>query len=464
MAPRTTLVERAIDALRLLSVGDVAAREHVRTVRSTVAIASDDDLLRFLRLLDTFDVDVPRVDRDLTQVQGATDPVGRRVALARLRRDLEPRRDRILAHLAAPPGDLEFVVDLRASLLTLLEKRPDAADLAPLDDDLRAFLAARVDLGLLELRRLTWKDSAALLERLARSEAVHAVRGWFDLKDRLDDDRRVYAFFHPALPSMPVVFTEVALTDELPASIRGILNPNAPRVDAQQARTATFYSISNTERGLSGIPFGNALIKHAVEQLRAELPRLRTFATLSPLPGLADWVRSLGERVDPEVRAALATPAWHRKSDVAARLREPLLRLAARYLMAAKRGDGAPRDAVERFHLGNGATIERIDWLGDPTSRGIEQSFGIMVNYRYGLDRYASNQLAYAADHAIDASSAVRLLAASDPTVLDDPVPIVSRHHALLAAFNGLAARARRLVPFRRELSGSLSEPGAKLT
>ncbi len=445
MAPRTTLVERAIDALRLLSVGDVAAREHVRTVRSTVAIAGDDELLRFLRLLDAFDVDAARVDRDLAQVGATGDPVERRVALARLRRDLEPRRDRILAHLAAPPGDLQFVVDLRASLLTLLEKRPDAADLGPLDDDIRAFLAARVDLGLLELRRLTWKDSAALLERLARSEAVHAVRGWFDLKDRLDEDRRVYAFFHPALPAMPVVFTEVALTDELPASIRGILNPNAPRVDAGEARAATFYSISNTERGLSGIPFGNALIKHAVEELRAELPRLRTFATLSPLPGLAEWVRSLGDRVDAEVRAALATPAWHRKPAAAASLREPLLRLAARYLLAAKRGDGAPRDAVERFHLGNGATIERIDWLADPTPRGIEQSLGIMVNYRYGLDRYAANQLAYAAHHTIDAVSLVRALAAADPTELEDPVPTVSRRHAVLSTFGTLAARAKRL-------------------
>jgi len=242
------------------------------------------------------------------------------------------------------------------------------------------------------------------------------------------------------------VFTEVALTDELPASIRGILNPLAPRVDTSQARTATFYSISNTERGLSGIPFGNALIKHAVEELRAELPRLRTFATLSPLPGFAGWVRELGERVDADVRTALATPAWHRKPAPTATLREPLLRLAARYLLAAKRGNGAPRDAVERFHLANGATIERLDWLADPTARGLEQSFGIMVNYRYALDRYASNQLAYAADHAIDASSGVRALGASDPTAIDDPVPIVSRRHALLSVFGNFAARAKRLL------------------
>jgi malonyl-CoA decarboxylase len=446
MPVRTTPLERAIEALRHLPVGDLAARDHVRTVRSSLAVASESEVLRFLRLLDALGVDAARVDADHDAARTAADPAQRRVALARLRRHLEPARDCVLRHLAAPPGDLRLVVDLRAQLLTFLEKRPDAADLAPLDDDLRAFLASRVDLGLLELRRLTWSDSAALLEKLARSEAVHAVRGWFDLKDRLDEDRRVYAFFHPALPGMPVVFTEVALTDDMPASIRAILNPTAPRVDPAQARCATFYSISNTERGLTGIPFGNALIKHAVEQLRAELPRLRTFATLSPLPGFAAWVRTLGERVDAEVRTALATPGWHRNAAPLAALREPLLRLAARYLVEAKRGDGAPRDAVARFHLGNGATVERLDWLGDPTPRGLEQSFGVMVNYRYALDRYAANQLAYSANHTVDATSAVKTLAAADPTVLGEPVPTVSRRNALLAAVRVVVSRAKRIV------------------
>ena len=445
MPARATPVERALDALRSLPVGDLAARDHVRTVRSTLAVASDDEIVRFLRLLDGLDVDAPRVERDLERARGA-EPIERRAALAELRRALEPARDGVLRHLVGPPGDLRFVVDLRAALLTYLAKRADAAGLAPLDDDLRAFLAARLDLGLLELRRLTWSDSAALLERLARSEAVHAVRGWFDLKDRLDDDRRVYAFFHPALPGTPLVFTEVALTDELPGSIRAILNKDAPRVDASAARSATFYSISNCEPGLTGIPFGNALIKHAVEQLRGELPRLRNFATLSPLPGFAGWVRALGERVAPEVRAALANPGWQRDVAASSALREPLLRLAARYLLAAKRGDGAPRDPVARFHLANGAQVERLDWLADPSPRGIERSFGVMVNYRYALDRYPANQLAYASSHGIDASSAVRALALADPTVLEESPPAISRRAALLTAMRGVAARAKRLM------------------
>jgi len=414
-------------------------------VRSTLAVANGEEIVRFLRLLDRLGVDAPRVERDLERAH-ATDPVARRTALAELRRALEPERDGVLRHLAAPPGDLRFVVDLRAALMSAVATRADAADLAPLDEDLRAFLASRLDLGLLELRRLTWADSAALLERLARSEAVHAVRGWFDLKDRLDDDRRVYAFFHPALPETPLVFTEVALTDELPASIRSILNKDAARVDAAAARSATFYSISNCEPGLTGIPFGNLLIKHAVERLRLELPRVRNFATLSPLPGFAGWVRSLGERVSAETRTALAIPGWHRNVTASAELREPLLRLAARYLLDAKRSDGAPRDAVARFHLANGAQIERLDWLGDPTPRGIEQSYGVMVNYRYALDRYPANQLAYAANHAVDAGSAVRALALSDPTILDDATPAISRRAALLATVRGVASRARKLM------------------
>ena len=446
MPARATLVERAIEALRTLPVGELTAREHVRTVRSTLAVANGDEMLRFLRLLDGLGTDDAAVDHDLDRARDA-DPARRRAALAHLRRTLEPARDHVLRHLASPPGDLRFVLDLRAAVRSVIESRTDAADLRALDDDLRAFLATRLDPGALELRRLTWSDSASLLERLARSEAVHAVRGWFDLKDRLDEDRRVYAFFHPALPGTPLAFTEVALTDDLPSSIRAILNKDAPRVDVETARNATFYSISNCEPGLTGIPFGNTLIKHAVEALQAELPRIRTFATLSPIPGFAAWVRALGERVAEPVRTALATPGWHRDAASSAALREPMMRLAARYLLDAKRDDGAPSDAVERFHIANGALIERLDWLGDTTSRGLEQSFGIMVNYRYALDRYPANQLAYASNHTIDAAASVRALAAADTTLISDHAPpALSRRAALSTAIRNVTDRARRAL------------------
>ena len=447
MANRTVRVERALEALCTLQVGDPGAREHVRTVSSFVAANVDDDVLWLLRRLDALDVDGLQADAEIERAREATDSE-RRKAFARLRSVLEAPRVNVLRHLATAPGDLRFVVDLRDALLTALAHRPDAADLAGLDDDLRAFLAARIEVGSLELRRLTWRDSAALLEKLAKLEAVHAVRGWFDLKDRLDDDRRCYAFFHPALPDTPLVFTEVALTNDTPASIRAILNKDAARVDPAVARAATFYSISNCETGLTGIPFGNALIKRAVETLRAELPQLRVFATLSPMPGFAAWVRSLGERLDANVREQLSAAGWQRSTTAVAALREPLLQLAARYLLEAKRRDGAPADAVARFHLGNGAIVDRVDFLADPTQRGLAQAFGMMVNYRYAADRIAANQLAYAHTFAIDASAGVKALCAAEPTIIGER-PAAPRRQALTASLARFAARARGLFTRR---------------
>jgi malonyl-CoA decarboxylase len=449
VAARATEVERAIEALRVLQIGDVSAREPAQTLVTAVAAATESELVRILRLLDALDVDAPRVARRLDAAAAvAADPVEHRAALAKLRVALEPARDRVLANVSAVNGSLRFVVDLRASVLALLEKRDDVADLAPLAEDLRAFLAARIDLGLLELRRLTWSDSAALLERLARLEAVHAVRGWFDLKDRLDDDRRIYAFFHPALPGSPLVFTEVALTDELAGSMRAIFNRDTPPVVAAQARCAIFYSISNGERGLTAIPFGNALIKHVVDTLRGEFPRLKTFATLSPMPGFAAWLRNAAVRVPAAVREGLAVPGWHRDPAVSAALREPLLRLAARYLLAAKRPDGAPLDPVERFHLANGAIAERLDWLADPTARGLAQSFGMMVNYRYALDRVAANQLAYAADRHVEGSSSIKALLGATGETDEDPAARAerTRRGSLLHALRTLASNAKRRI------------------
>jgi malonyl-CoA decarboxylase len=457
MAARTTQAERAIDALRVLQIGDLSAREYVRTLVAAVSEATEPELIHILRLLDALDVDAPRVARRLDDAAAAAaDPVERRAALAKLRLALAPARDQVLGNVAAVTGDLRFVVDLRASLLALLAKADDVADLAPLDEDLRLFLAARIDVALLELRRLTWSDSAALLERLARLEAVHTVRGWLDLKDRLDDDRRIYAFFHPALPGTPLVFTEVALTAELAASIRAILDRDAPSANAAQARCAIFYSISNCESGLKAIPLGNALIKHVVDKLRGEFPRLKTFATLSPLPGFAAWVKRATTPVPAAVRAALAVPGWQRDPAACAALREPLLRLAARYLLAAKRADGAPLDAVERFHLANGAIAERLDWLADPTSGGIAQSFGMMVNYRYALDRVAANQIAYAADRRVEASWSIKALLSTpnDADTEANGVLAPSRGRALLQSARALATSVRRRMGLGSRESG----------
>lgn len=444
MFARTPALERAVLALRHVPVGDPAAREHAATLRAAIAdalLAGDEAVLRVLRLLDRLDAEAPLIEEAVARLRGASDGATRRRAALKLRAALEPVRDRVLGHVAVEPAGLRLLIDLRAALLTLLEKdRASAGDLAPLDDELRAFLAARFDLGVLELRRLTWHDSAALLERLAQAEAVHAVRGWFDLKDRLDDDRRVYAFFHPALPDVPLVFTEVALTEDFPASMRAILNLDAPRVDPKLARCAIFFSISNCERGLSGVPFGNALIKNAVDRLRHELPRLRLFATLSPIPGFRAWLREQGDAIPVEVRETLALAGWQRDEAALAKVREPLPRLVARYLLDVKREDGAPKDSVARFHVGNGATVDRILFLADRTDRALKQSYGVMTSYRYILDRIADNQVAYGLDHRVDASNAVRELA--DEAPIGVPVRRTPSQR-LVAAVRRLADRAR---------------------
>ena len=453
MFARTPALERAVLALQHVPVGDPAAREHVAVLCASLASLTSDraEALPVLRVLDGLGLDEAQVDDALSRMRAAADRSSRRRAAAALRVALEPARNAVLRHLEREPNGLRLLIDLRAALLAALEAHPEFAGL---DEELRAFLAERFDAGALELRRLTWSDSAALLERLAQAEAVHAVRGWFDLKDRLDDDRRVYALFHPALRDVPLVFIEVALTEEFPANVRSILNLEAPRTEPRNARNAVFYSISNCEPGLGGIPFGNALIKRVVARLRSEMPKLRVYATLSPLPGFRAWLREVDETLPDELRTLLATAGWHRSPALAEQLREPLTRLAARYAIDAKRGDGAPRDAVTRFHVGNGATVDRICFLADRSERGLRQSFGTMVSYRYAPERIGDNQVAYALDHRVDASGPVAALAAEAPG-REAPVRR-SRTRAVAAAIRRLASR---VVPARNQVQGAALKP-----
>jgi malonyl-CoA decarboxylase len=272
-------------------------------------------------------------------------------------------------------------------------------------------LATWVDIGFLELRRITWDASAQLLEKLARYEAVHEVRSWLDLKDRLDADRRCYAYLHPAMPGEPLIFVEVALVGEMSDKIAPLLDPTAPRGDPREASAAVFYSISNCQRGLAGISLGNVLIKRVVDALSADFRRLRLFATLSPVPGFRRWLDTRlteGEGLPSALAAALAKRTWHRDPTTEQALRKPLLRLGARYLLEEKAPDGGPRDPVARFHLGNGARLERLNWLADTSAKGIRESAGMMVNYVYRTDEIDANREAYAAGGRIVASRAIR--------------------------------------------------------
>jgi malonyl-CoA decarboxylase len=359
----------------------------------------------WLLMCEQFTPDAERVKHARQHYEAAAGTADEGQAEIGLRRALVSPRTRLLQRFAVPAGGMRFLVDLRAELLPLL--RGDKRLLA-LDAELEQLFSTWFDVAFLELRRLSWDSPASLLEKLIKYEAVHDIRSWADLKNRLDSDRRCYGFFHPRLPNEPLIFVEVALVEHLCGSITPLLDEQAAPADLGKATTAIFYSISNTQTGLRGVSFGNSLIKQVVETLQAEFPRLRTFATLSPIPGFRAWLGKnagtlllqLPDKLRAELGRALQSDAPQAAQlasavdaadkaqalDAKSPVRQVLLHCAAHYLGRALH-EGKPLDPVARFHLGNGARVERLNWAGDPSSKGLKQSFGLMVNYLYDLKR-----------------------------------------------------------------------------
>jgi malonyl-CoA decarboxylase len=324
----------------------------------------------------------------------------------------EPRRQELIRRLNRAPGGTSDLVAMRADLLDHLN---GDKDLAALDRDVVHLLASWFNRGFLVLRRIDWSTPANILEKIIRYEAVHEIRDWDDLRRRIDPiDRRCYAFFHPALVDEPLIFVEVALTESIPGAIAPLLAEDRQPVLIERARTAVFYSISNTQRGLGGISFGSFLIKQVVEELRRELPKLDNFVTLSPVPGFMHWVKQASDvPVSEEERTLLEQlekPDWFENAELATQLRGVLEPLAAHYFLKARTPKGRLIDSVARFHLGNGARLERIDWLGDTSPKGLRESAGFMVNYLYRLDDIEKNHEAYANQGTVAASSAVKKL------------------------------------------------------
>ena len=319
----------------------------------------------------------------------------------RLRKAFVSPRTRLLQRFAVFPEGMRFLVDMRAELLPHLkgDKR-----LLALDAELENLFSTWFDVAFLELRRISWDSPASLIEKLIKYEAVHDIRSWGDVKNRLDSDRRCYGFFHPRLDSEPLIFVEVALMDEMAECITPLLDEGAAPTDLAKATTAIFYSISNTQAGLRGVSFGDSLIKRVVETLKGEFPKLKTFATLSPIPGLRPWLgknaAAMLEKLPPRQRAELGRAlggeatvehllaAFDKPLELDAKspVRLMLMRCAAQYL-GRELHEGRPLDPVARFHLGNGARIERLNWAGDPSAKGLKQSYGLMVNYLYDLKR-----------------------------------------------------------------------------
>ena len=319
-------------------------------------------------------------------------------------------------------------MDVRAELVAMTGNAPA---LQALDDDLRDLLTSWFDVGFLDLRSMTWDTPAALLEKLIEYEAVHAISSWRDLKNRLAVDRRCYAYFHPHMPDEPLIFVQVALVKGMADNVQRLLDQDAPLEDPEHADNAIFYSISNCQAGLVGISFGSFLIKRVVDALARELPNVKTFATLSPIPGFRDWLDARlateGDSVlgGPEGSKHLASLAgaetgpaglaallerenWWQDGAITAVLEPVLMRLAARYLLG---GDGARAlDRVAHFHLANGARIEHLNWLADTSEKGLRESAGMMVNYRYRLADIERNHESYSADGKVAAANSVKKL------------------------------------------------------
>jgi malonyl-CoA decarboxylase len=324
----------------------------------------------------------------------------------------EPRRQELFRRLNRAPGGTAALVAMRADLI---EAMRDDRGLLVLDRDFLHLFGSWFNRGFLVLRRIDWSSPAAILDRIIRYEAVHEIRDWNDLRRRIDSiDRRCYAFFHPALVDEPLIFVEVALTLTPPAAIAPLLAERRAHVAQDKARAATFYSISNCQQGLSGVSFGSFLIKQVVEEIRRELPRIETFVTLSPVPGLRAWVEASDgpavEALAKTVRDVALDAQWAQKPEAEARMRRALEPLAAEYFLKARRADGRVVDPVARFHLGNGARLERINPMGDLSEKGLAESFGVMVNYQYDLAEIERNHEAFANQGVVAASSVVKKL------------------------------------------------------
>lgn len=416
--------------------GEVSARNRAAKLAQTYLSLDADGRKAFLRTLAEFDSDPDAVAAAFADVQAAADPAVRAAAKAQLRRVLEPPRGKLLRQFTSIPDGRKFLVDLRATLLEIKNGDPH---LEALEADLRGLLANWFDVGFLELRRIDWSSPAVLLERLVGYEAVHEIKSWRDLKNRLDSDRRCYAFFHPRMPTEPLIFVEVALVKGLAGNVQALLDEKAPLLDPKEADSAIFYSISNCQRGLAGISFGNFLIKRVVEVLSAEFRNLKNFATLSPVPGFRNWLDGKLQESDaallseeeasalrtasppdqpaPETGAAallaiMARRGWWRDAAMRRAAEPVLVRLCARYLLLenGRRGRRA-LDPVAHFHMTNGARLERINMLADTSEKGVRESATIMVNYLYDPAKIEDYHEDYVGEGKRNAATAVRRLA-----------------------------------------------------
>lgn len=394
--------------------GEASGVARARELLDAYAGASAEVKLQFLTLL------AERFGADPKQIDGAianyvADP-GPELA-AQLHEAAEPRLQELLRRLNLAPGGTQVLVRMREDVLRKVAGHPE---LRRVDADFKHLFVSWFNRGFLVLRRIDWSTPASILEKVIQYEAVHEISGWLELRARLDPpDRKCFAFFHPTLVDEPLIFVEVALTRAIPDSIAPLLDTSRLPIDPKRATTAVFYSISNCQAGLQGVSFGNFLIKQVVEELRREMPQLKTFVTLSPVPGFTHWLgrdaKAVLSESEMEIAKAIERPDWYRAPQADSVLRPVMSKAVATYLLAAKHSSGKPRDPVARFHLNNGARLERVNWLGDVSLKGLREAAGFMVNYVYDLDDIEKNHEEFAHNRAVAASRSVRNLLRAKP-------------------------------------------------
>ena len=386
---------------------DILARYATLTIGPRIAF--------FEALESTFGHDRARIDAAIAAWRQSPSEE----SAAELHRASEPKRLELFRRFNLAPGGTAALVRMREQLMDAMERRED---LSAIDRDFIHLFSSWFNRGFLVLRRIDWSTPAVILQKIIRYEAVHEIQDWDDLRRRIDlPDRRCYAFFHPALVDDPLIFVEVALTREIPGAIAPILADKRDEVDPERATTAVFYSITNCQRGLAGVSFGSFLIKQVVEEVSREVQRVSKFVTLSPAPNFGAWLRrertsAVSMAFDEDDRVALALldkPGWWSVPETAEKVREPLLRAAAWYYVRGRDRRGRPLDSVARFHLGNGARLEQLDWLGDTSERALHNSYGLMVNYLYDLEYIERNHEAYAQQQSVVAAKSVTRLVRS---------------------------------------------------
>jgi malonyl-CoA decarboxylase len=399
-------LQRAVeDCRRLLSERGEANSVAIATeVLRSLSALSAEAWVEFFAILDAdFGPDPARVLGAAEQYAQA--PSAKH--LIELTAAAEPPRQELLRRLSRAPGGTALIVAMRRVLLEALRTRPT---LAAVEADFLHLLGSWFNAGFLQMEQVDWRSSAALLEKIIHHEAVHEIDGWADLRRRLQPDRRCFAFFHPQLPNEPLIFVEVALVATMPDAIGPLIDKSSAPLDERDFKVAAFYSISNCQPGLRGVSLGNFLIKRVAEHLQREIPRLRTFCTLSPIPGFTDWLLkfharepdgALNRRAAQRVQQARDVLQEQYGSDLtklvngfaperaSTDVREALVTLASFYLQHESVLPGG--NPVAKFHLGNGARLERLNWAGDLSRKGLKQSLGIMVNYLYDLNEVEDN-------------------------------------------------------------------------